>query len=85
MTQQWTITLADGRTAQVEGDEPTTRQDGSLWLLKAVAPKPAALVAVAIFAARTWVSCWPDSAQILWTAEPRPAPPEPPKRTPRAL
>jgi hypothetical protein len=34
----WTITLFDGRTAQLEADELTTRQDGSLWALRSVAP-----------------------------------------------
>ncbi len=38
----FTVQLADGQVAQVTADEVTTRQDGSLWLLKAVAPKPAA-------------------------------------------
>jgi hypothetical protein len=38
------ITLTDGRTAQVDCDEVTTRAAGDLWALRAVAPKPAALV-----------------------------------------
>lgn len=36
----WTIKLTDGRTAQVEALEITTRQDGSLWVLAATAPNP---------------------------------------------
>jgi hypothetical protein len=81
----FTIALADGRTAQVEADEVTTRQDGSLWLLKATAPKPAALVPVAIFAARTWSSCMQEGAQILWLDVPaKPAGvSEPSQRSPR--
>ena len=78
---QFAVILADGRTAQAEADEVRVTDTGALVLSTAGAP----LVPVAVFAARQWVSCWPDSAQILWIAEPRPAPPEPPKRTPRAL
>ena len=68
----FTIQLADGRTAQVVGDECTTRQDGSLWILEAVAPKPAALAPVAIFARGQWLSCFPDDAAVLWQSGPTP-------------
>lgn len=78
----YTVQLTDGRTAQVEADEITTRQDGSLWLLRATAPKPAALVPVMVLAARTWSSCIPADAAIVITGEPKPARPTP---TPRAL
>lgn len=78
----YTIQLSDGRTAQVEADEVTTRQSGDLWVLKAVAKPPTPLVPVAIFAARTWCSCTPTDAAIVISGEPRAARPTP---TPRAL
>jgi hypothetical protein len=82
----FTIILSDGRTAAVEGDDITTRTDGSVWILKAVAPKPAALVATAIFARGVWSACYVEGAQVLWAAaESRTAPPEPSRPTPRAL
>jgi hypothetical protein len=60
------ISLADGRTGQVEADEITTRQDGSLWLLRAVAKPPAKLEPVAAFAAKSWTSCIPQETAVLW-------------------
>lgn len=78
----FTIALSDGRTAEVQADEPTTRADGSLWLLKAVAKPPAAMAPVAIFARGLWQTCYPQGAAILWLTEPQPAHPEPPQAMP---
>jgi hypothetical protein len=70
----WTVTTFDGRTTTIEADEITTRADGSLWLLRAVAPPPAKLVPVAILAANEWVSCCAADAAIVWTERERPVP-----------
>lgn len=78
----WTIQLHDGRTAQVQADEITTRQDGALFVMKAVAKPPAALVVVAAFARGVWQSCWPDSTAVLWLDQPATAKVEKPKRGP---
>lgn len=67
----------------MEADEITTRQDGSLWLLRSAAPPPAKLVPVAVFAARTWVSCIPEGARVLWEVAPASPTPEPVPTTPR--
>ena len=69
----WTVTLFDGRTAQISADEITTRNDGSLWLLRSVAPPPAKLVPVAVLAANEWVSCCVCDAAIAWTEREHPA------------
>lgn len=71
------VSLADGRTAQVEATEATTRASGDLWLLREVAPKPAALAPVAIFARGVWHSCMPDDAPIVWEVAPTSSTPEP--------
>jgi hypothetical protein len=62
----WTITLFDGRTTQIDADEITTRPDGSLWLLRSVAPPPDKLAPVAIFCRDVWSSCAPADAEIDW-------------------
>jgi hypothetical protein len=70
----WTVTLFDGRTAQISADEITTRNDGSLWLLRSVAPPPAKLVPVAVLAGNEWVSCCVCDATIVWHEREHPAP-----------
>ncbi|MFZ0717775.1 hypothetical protein [Mycobacterium sp.] len=67
---QFTITLSDGRTVAVQADEITTRTDGSVWLLAAIAPKPQPLTPVLILAARQWTSVSVEDASILYTGEP---------------
>jgi hypothetical protein len=67
----WTITLFDGRTAQIEAHEITTRPDGSLWALRSVAP-PDKLAPVAIFARDMWSSCYPCDAAIVRHESQRP-------------
>jgi hypothetical protein len=62
----YTITLFDGRTTQISADEITTRNDGSLWLLRQATPPPDKLVPVAIFAHDLWSSCYPVGAEIVW-------------------
>ena len=69
----WTVTLFDGRTAQISADEITTRQDGSLWLLRSAAPPPDKLAVVAVFSRDLWSSCVPADAAIVWQERP-PAP-----------
>jgi hypothetical protein len=65
------VTLSDGRIAEVEATELTTRPCGALFLMAAVARPPAALVTVAAFAARTWTSCVPkDSTAVLFHESP---------------
>ena len=66
MTQQWTVHLADGRTAQITADEVTSR-DNSLWFLRATAPPPAKLETIAVFNARTWTSVLVEGAPVLPT------------------
>jgi hypothetical protein len=81
---QFTIQLANGRVCEIAADEVTTRADGSLWLLAALAPKPHPLVPLVIFAARSWHSCTAEGAPVLFIVDqPSPANPEPPKPTPR--
>jgi hypothetical protein len=64
----FTIQLSDGRTAAVEGDDITTRTDGSIWVLRAP-PKPLPMTTVAIFVARQWTSCLVGDAQVLFSGE----------------
>ncbi|MGO9032221.1 hypothetical protein [Mycobacterium sp.] len=67
------ISLSTGRTVQAEGDDVATRADGSLWVLRAP-PKPLPMTPVAIFAARTWTSCFTGDASVTFTgASPQPA------------
>ena len=70
----WTIHLFDGRTTQLEAVEVTTRNDGSLWLLRSVAPPPAKLVPVAILGRDLWSSCVPADADIVWHEREHPVP-----------
>jgi hypothetical protein len=52
----YTIELASDRgVIDIEADEVTTRQDGSLWLLVATSPPPAKLVPVLILARGVWL------------------------------
>ena len=75
----WLITAADGATATIEAAEPTTRTDGSLWLLREVAPKPAPLVPVVIFARGQWISVVAADAEVASSTPPPPPPPPPPQ------
>ena len=75
----WTITLADGSTTAVAADEVTTRQDGSLWLLAALNPRPAPLTPVLVLARGKWTAAYPSDTN------PLPDVPTPPERTPRAV
>ena len=70
----WTVTLFDGRTTALEADEITTRADGSVWLLRSVAPPPDKLAVVAMFSRDIWSSCCPSDAEIVWHEPQRPAP-----------
>ncbi len=73
-----TTYLVEGvRTIRVEADEVTTRQDGSLWVLVATAPKPAALQTVLVLARGEWHSVVVEGANVLFVSEPEPAKPEP--------
>jgi hypothetical protein len=67
------IQLSDGRAATIEADEVTTLADGSLWLMRSVAPKPSPPKTIAIIAARQWTSCTAADAHVLITGEPAPA------------
>jgi hypothetical protein len=82
-----TTYLVEGvRTIRVEGDDISTRQDGSLWILVATAPKPAALTPVLILAKGEWHSVLIEGSNILFMAEPPVTVTEPPpekKPTPR--
>jgi hypothetical protein len=68
------VTLFDGRSGQIEADEITTRQDGSLWVLRSVAPPPDKLAVVAIFSRDVWSSCAPADAEIVWHERELPMP-----------
>jgi len=70
----YVVSLSDGRTAQVVVDDLTTRQDGSLWLLRAAAPPPAKLVTCAVFARGVWQTCSPEDAGTVWGHDPSKAP-----------
>lgn len=56
----WTITCSDGRTVQVEADELTTRNDGSLWALRSAAPPPDKLRPVLVLAGGAWTMAQPE-------------------------
>jgi hypothetical protein len=71
------------RTIRLEADDCTTRQDGSLWLLRALRPKPAALEPVLILARGQWESVMVEGANILFIGEPQPASASADKPTPR--
>lgn len=78
-----TYLIEGARTIRIEGDEATTRQDGSLWILVANAPKPAPMVPVLILARGQWSTVIVEGvANIRLMGEP-PAPPD--KPTPRAV
>jgi hypothetical protein len=77
----FTITLSDGRTAAVDGDDITSRSDGSLWILRAP-PKPLPMTPVLILARGQRTSVSVEGAQVLFTGEPTPATNAPPP-TPR--
>jgi hypothetical protein len=79
-----TYLIAGRRTIRVEGDDITTRQDGSLWVLVATAPKPAPLTPALILAKGQWESVLVEGANVLFVGDP-PATPTPPTSTPRAL
>ena len=70
----YALTLADGRTTTIDADELTTRQDGSLWLLRAAAPPPDKLVPVAVFARGDWSCAVRADAEIVWQERPTPMP-----------
>jgi len=67
-------TTFDGRTTQLDADEITTRNDGSLWLLRSVAPPPAKLVPVAILGRDLWSSSVPADADIVRHEREHPVP-----------
>jgi hypothetical protein len=72
MSTTYLVTLTSGRIAEVVADDLTTRADGALFLMAAVAKPPAALVTVAVFAARTWTSCVPKDSTPWSTSTSRP-------------
>jgi hypothetical protein len=78
----YTITLADGRRAEIVGDEITTRADGSLWVLRAERPPPDKLVPVCVFAARLWRLVAPVGEPIVWDPACDPEPPPKPRLLP---
>jgi hypothetical protein len=63
------VELTGPRTARIEADELTTRQDGSLWALVATKPKPAPLEPIAIFARGTWATVMAEGAAVEVTGE----------------
>jgi hypothetical protein len=69
-TCTWTIALHDGRTVQVEADEITTRNDGSLRLLRAAAPPPDKLAVVLVLARGQWLTVRRADEPILFAGEP---------------
>jgi hypothetical protein len=79
-----TYLIEGARTIRIEGDEVTTRQDGSLWVLVAKAPKPAPLVAVLVLARGQWHSVLVEGSNILFAGDP-PPPPNKPTPTPWAV
>ena len=72
----WTVTLADDQTIQVEADEITTRNDGSLWLLRSAKPPPDKLAVVLVLAAGEWSMAQPgptpEDEPVLLPATPVP-------------
>jgi hypothetical protein len=74
MSTTYLVTLTSGRIAEVVADDLTTRADGALFLMAAVAKPPAALVTVAVFAARTWASCVPKDSTAVVYLDPPPMP-----------
>lgn len=82
MTTNWTVHLADGRSAHVECDEWSTRQSGDLWALKAVKSPPAALQMIAVWAARQWVSVQRSDVEIVVSDAVPPPPPAPARLIP---
>jgi hypothetical protein len=75
----WTIVTAGG-TVEVAADEITTRQDGSLWALAALDPKPAPMRVVLILARGHWRAAHPSDVSPL--PDPEPPPPKPARLLP---
>jgi hypothetical protein len=73
----WSIHLASDRTAVVEADEVSTRQDGSAWFLRAEKPPPNKLSVVLVIARGEWRAIYPADSS------PLPEAPKPPERVPR--
>lgn len=80
----FTVQLSDSRTCQITADDLTSRNDGSLWFLRAAAPPPDKLAVVAILARGEWRTVLAEGAPVLFLDAPRqPATLEKPERTPR--
>jgi hypothetical protein len=63
---RWTVHLTNGQQVEAQADDLTTRQDGSPWLLRVVAPKPAALAPLLILARGQWTHVCADDAPVTW-------------------
>jgi hypothetical protein len=77
-----TYIIEGARTIRVEADDISTRADGSLWLLRATRPRPAAMEPVLILARGQWsaVHVEQQADAILFFETPQPE-----KRGPRLL
>jgi hypothetical protein len=72
----YVISLTDGRTAEVNGDEIRVVGGGALMIGRAVDPPPAPIKIVGVFASRTWILAYPADSPATYREpvwEPPPA------------
>ena len=81
MTVVWTVVTTDGRIAAFEADDVAVI-DGALMCCTVVAPPPARLRVVAVWAARSWALAYPADAPVTFSEPAAPAEPKPPRILP---